>query len=271
MAPAISVVIPVKDERDSIPALAQELAVALRACHWEALWVDDGSVDGSGDLLAALGRPHRVLRMRRPSGQSAALLAGFRVARGRWIGTIDGDGQNDPADLPRLLYAGERDGVDMVTGYRVVRRDTCARRLASRVGNFVRDRITGDAIRDVGCATRVFRRGLVPDLPNFRGMHRFLPTLARMRGATIAEMPVAHRPRAGGRSKYGINDRLWCGLRDCFGVRWLRQRSNECQVDELAPPVDPALCQFSAVSVTRSCAPAAPSSRYQSRRERAPT
>src|ERR671927_76997 len=157
-------------------------------------------------------------------GQSAALTAGFHVARGTWVGTLDGDGQNDPRDLDRQLAQAISQGVDMVNGVRARRHDGVVRRASSRIANSVRNRLTHETVTDVGCATRVARRAVLLQLPFFHGMHRFLPTLVKMRGFSVSEMPVNHRKRRGGRSKYGINNRLWAGLRDLFGVRWLLSR-----------------------------------------------
>ncbi len=163
-------------------------------------------------------------------------MAGFHAARGEWVGTLDGDGQNDPADLPRLLQHAIDGDADMVNGVRARRRDGFVRRLSSRIANGVRNRLTGENVTDVGCSTRVVRREAVLRLPFFHGMHRFLPTLVRMQGFVIAEQPVNHRPRAGGTSKYGIHNRLWSGIRDLFGVRWLQSRHRRWRVAETSEP-----------------------------------
>ncbi len=236
VVPEFSVVVPVRDEVAAIPGLAAEIAAACAAAGlaWEAVWVDDGSSDGSRALLAALPAPHRLVALARGCGQSAALMAGVRQARGEWVGLLDGDGQNDPADLPRQLAHARAGGFDLVGGIRARRRDSWRRRLASVIANRVRDAVTGDRVTDVGCATRVARRAALRELPLFDGLHRFLPTLVRAQGFRIAEIPVGHRPRQGGRSKYGINDRLWRGLRDLLGVRWLLARRCVWQVDPAA-------------------------------------
>ncbi len=231
-SPLISIVIPVKNEEMNIRALAAEIDAAfVSAGHaWEALWIDDGSDDGSLACLQQLPPPHRWLSFTRNCGQSAAFACGFRAARGEWVGTLDGDGQNDPADLLRQLAHAREQRVGMVNGIRQRRKDTLVRRISSKIGNGVRNAITGRSVSDVGCSTRVMRRELVIDLPFFHGYHRFLPTLVSMQGHAIAEIPVNHRPRGGGRSKYGISNRMWSGLRDCFGVRWLRSRQRQWSV-----------------------------------------
>jgi dolichol-phosphate mannosyltransferase len=233
-APFFSLVIPVKNEEANVEALAREIDKAFAGCEyrWEALWIDDGSTDATLAKMKGLGKPHRWLSFDRNHGQSAAFAAGFRHARGEWIGTVDGDGQNDPADLRKqLAYALEK-GVDMVNGIRARRADSLVRKVSSRIGNGTRNWLTGRSVSDVGCSTRVVRREIVIDLPFFHGYHRFLPTLVGMKGCSIAEIPVNHRQRAAGKSKYGIHNRLWSGLRDCFGVRWLRQRHRAWKVAE---------------------------------------
>ena len=238
----LSVVIPIKNEEATIPSLAAEVDRAFASVDypWEAVWVDDGSTDRSVDILRALPAPHRLLRLDRNHGQSAAFMAGFRGARGAWVGTIDGDGQNDPADLPRQLAHARANGADMVNGIRAKRQDSIVRKLSSRIGNGTRNWLTGKSVADVGCSTRVVRREALLNLPFFHGMHRFLPTLVRMAGYRIDEIPVNHRQRAGGKSKYGINNRLWSGLRDIFGVRWLQSRHRTWTVVEGGEAVRPA-------------------------------
>lgn len=225
----LSIVIPVKDEQDSVGPLAAEIAAALAPTPWtwECLWVDDASSDRSAALLADLVRAdprHRLLRLAAPTGQSGALLAGFARTRGRWTATLDADLQNDPADLPRLLRMLEAGEADMINGRRAQRRDGWVRRVSSRVANGARNALTGRTVSDVGCSLRVMRRECVAGLPPFRGLHRFLPTLAAQRGFRLAETDVGHRPRVHGRTKYGVGNRLWVGIDDLFGVMWLRRR-----------------------------------------------
>jgi dolichol-phosphate mannosyltransferase len=228
----ITIVIPVKNEEETLPGLAREIdaAFASQSYRWEVLWVDDGSTDRSRELMQGLPAPHRWIALDRNHGQSAAFQAGFRAARGTWIGTLDGDGQNDPVDLPRQLARAREKGVDMVNGIRAKRQDSLLRKLSSRVGNGVRNWLTGNTVQDVGCSTRVVRREAVIDLPFFHGMHRFLPTLVQMKGHSIDEIPVNHRPRAGGASKYGLWNRLPSATRDLFGVRWLKSRNRNVRI-----------------------------------------
>jgi dolichol-phosphate mannosyltransferase len=236
-----SLVVPAYNERQSIPALAAEIDRAMRQLGepWEAIWVDDGSTDDTIDVLRSLAPPHRYLRLAENSGQSAALLAGFKAARGSWIGTLDADGQNDPADLPRLFHRAREAGVDMVNGVRRQRRDSWLRRWSSRLANAYRRALLHDGASDVGCSTRVVRHELVADLPCFDGMHRFLPSLVAARGAKVIELEVAHRPRATGVSKYGVRNRLWVGLEDVQGVRWLRARERHITISEEGPGPSP--------------------------------
>lgn len=231
----LTVLIPLKDEEENVPALGAEIRDALEGLGrtWEVLWVDDGSTDGSLTALAAEAAADpraRYLSFDANYGQSAALLAGFGAARGAVVATLDADLQNDPADLPRLLEEMEVRGLDMVNGVRARRRDSLVRKISSRIANGFRNRLTHETVSDVGCSLRVVRRELVQGLTPFRGMHRFLPTLVRLRGGTIGEVPVRHRPRVHGRTKYGINNRLWVGILDTLGVRWLQSRWVEPQV-----------------------------------------
>ena len=226
-SPYLSVVVPVFNEEESIPILAREIAASLDplGLPYEVLWVDDGSTDRGPEVLRGLAAADpraRVLRLATNSGQSAAMAAGFRYARGEVLATLDADLQNDPADLPRLLAA--LDGCDVVCGVRARRRDSWVRRVSSRLANAVRNRATGEAVTDVGCTLRVYRRDLVTAVPMFTGMHRFLPTLLRLAGARVRELPVHHRPRLHGVAKYGIHNRLWRGIVDLMAVRWMQRR-----------------------------------------------
>ncbi|MCX8085671.1 MAG: glycosyltransferase family 2 protein [Rhodocyclaceae bacterium] len=228
--PDFSIVIPVFNEADNLAPMVREIEAAFagRPETYEILFVDDASTDGSAALLEALARDHpavRTLRHRQNFGQSAAVATGFHAARGEWIGTLDGDGQNDPADLPKMLDEARRLAVDCVTGVREKRQDSFLRRLSSRVGNAFRNLLTGDEVTDSGCGARVLRAECARALPVFNGLHRFMPTLLRAQGFTVVERPVNHRPRLAGVSKYGVHNRLWRGIRDCFGVRWLKARA----------------------------------------------
>ena len=226
----LSIVIPLKDESENIGPLADELTgiMELHPWSWECVWVDDGSKDGSLLNLERLVQEdprHRYISFEKNAGQSAAFWAGFRAARGATLATIDGDGQNDPAGIPSLMEMVESGECDMANGYRARREDTLVRKLSSRIANSFRNWVTGKTVRDVGCSTRVFRRECVESLPQFKGMHRFLPTIVAIKGFRLAEAPVNHRPRVYGKTKYSIKNRLWVGLVDTFGVLWLRKRA----------------------------------------------
>lgn len=225
-SPELSVVIPVCNEVDNVAPLAREIVAALAGVRFEILFVDDGSTDGTAAAVVELQRGGlgaiRLLRHSARSGQSAAVRSGVRHARAPWIATLDGDGQNDPADLPRLFAA--RAQAELVMGNRVTRRDTWRRRLQSRVANAVRGRLLGDGTPDTGCGIKVLSRATFMELPHFDHMHRFLPALFQRAGARVISLPVGHRARERGASKYGMFDRLWVGIVDILGVMWLRRR-----------------------------------------------
>jgi glycosyltransferase involved in cell wall biosynthesis len=223
----ISVVVPAYNEAESLPEFLAELRAALDATgrRAEILLVDDGSSDGTPALLArerARDARLRPLRLDPRSGQSAAIAAGLARARGAVIVTLDADLQNDPAELPRVLDALK--DADVVSGIRAHRRDTWMRRVSSRIANATRRAAIGDPITDIGCSFKAYRREALEGLPMFVGVHRFLPALCVFRGARLAEVPLAHRPRRHGISKYGVHNRLWRGLNDLIGVRWLKSR-----------------------------------------------
>ena len=221
-SPDISVVVPVFNEERSMSTLQAELRSALAGLDHEIVFVDDGSTDQSVAKIE-VGSHVRVLLFEKNTGQSAALHAGLNAARGRIIVTIDSDLQNDPADIPRLLAEIEK-GVDLVCGYRTQRRDTVTKRLTSRIANFVRSRYTRDGVRDTGCTLKAMRRECVTALVPFKGMHRFIPALIKGAGFRILEIPVNHRPRKFGASKYGLGNRALRATADMFGVRWLLSR-----------------------------------------------
>jgi dolichol-phosphate mannosyltransferase len=235
-APEISVVVPVRDEAENIESLVAEIVAALGGRDFEIVYVDDGSTDATPQKLAAARARHamlRVLRHRRSAGQSAGLLTGIRAARGAWVATLDGDGQNDPADIPRLLArALENDRPTLVAGLRAKRRDSSLKRVSSRLANAVRGWALGDRTPDTGCGLKLFRRETFLALPSFDHMHRFLPALVQRAGGTVVNLPVNHRPRAGGRSKYGVMNRLWVGIVDLFGVMWLQRRRLDPELEE---------------------------------------
>lgn len=231
--PILSVVIPFFDEEESVENVCEELRQVLaneRDLTWELIMVDDGSKDRTPQLMNDLAIRHenfRALHLKPNSGQSAALEAGFEEALGEFIATLDGDGQNDPRDIPRLLNLLKVNRVDMICGVRQRRADNLIRRLSSRIANRVRSAVLKDNITDVGCSLRVFRRECIKRVRFFRNAHRFFPALFIMAGFTVSETPVKHRPRELGTSKYGggINSRLWVGLADLAGVFWLRKRA----------------------------------------------
>jgi glycosyltransferase involved in cell wall biosynthesis len=225
--PELTAVVPAYNEVESLPTLLGELRAALDATgrRWELVLVDDGSTDGSGELLlseAARDARLVVLRFEKNAGQSAALAAGLARARGDVVVTLDADLQNDPADLPRVLAALEH--ADVVSGVRADRQDSRMRLLSSRIANGVRRGVLGDPVTDIGCSFKAYRREALEGLPMFVGVHRFLPALCVFRGARYAEVELRHRARRHGVSKYGVSNRLWRGLADLVGVAWLKTR-----------------------------------------------
>lgn len=226
--PWLSVVVPVLDEAENVAPLIEEIERALAGVvAFEMLFVDDGSRDATLSVLAGLAATHprlRVLKHPRRFGQSAAVRSGVAAARGTWIATLDGDGQNDPADLPRLCRSLGPE-VALIAGIRRRRRDTLSKRLASRFANAVRQGLLGDGCPDTGCGLKLFRRQLFLELPYFNGMHRFLPALIQMRGGKTLNLEVAHRPRVAGRTKYGNLRRGLVGFCDLLGVYWLAKRT----------------------------------------------
>jgi glycosyltransferase involved in cell wall biosynthesis len=230
MQPDVSIIIPVKDEEENVEILAEEIDTAMNgvSLSWECVWIDDGSTDTTASLLRKLHEQdsrHSFVLLSHNFGQSAALSVGFQNAHGDIIATLDGDGQNDPADIPRLIGMLQKQDADMVNGVRQKRLDTIARKISSRIANNFRNWVTGDTVTDVGCSVRVFRSKCVKRVPVFKGMHRFFPTLVKIQGFTrIIESPVNHRPRLRGKTKYGIQNRLWVGLADLAAVKWMQSR-----------------------------------------------
>jgi len=221
-SPAVSVIVPVFNEEENISILQSELRKTLRELDHEIVFVDDGSTDHTPERIEAAPNV-RVIRFEKNSGQSAAIYAGLKAARGASLVLIDGDLQNDPADIPRLLAEITR-GADLVCGYRAQRRDTLVKRLTSWIANAVRSRFTKDGVRDTGCTLKAMRRECVNALVPFKGMHRFIPALIKGAGYRVVELPVNHRPRRFGQSKYGLGNRALRATIDMFGVRWLLAR-----------------------------------------------
>jgi dolichol-phosphate mannosyltransferase len=230
----VSVVVPVCNEQDNVLPLAREIHAALAGRYaFETIFVDDGSTDGTAAAVrqATLeGMPEvRLLRHLQRSGQSAAIATGVRHARAQAIATLDGDGQNDPADIPRLIDAlrqGQSGRLKLVMGNRTTRRDTWLRRLSSRVANGVRGWMLKDGTPDTGCGIKVFDRDVFMHMPRFNHMHRFMPALFLREGYEVVSLPVNHRERTRGKSKYGLNNRLWVGIVDLFGMMWLIRRAS---------------------------------------------
>ena len=230
----LSLVIPLYNEADNVANLVEEACRVLDGRDFEIVLVDDGSTDATVAQVPQRENV-RVIEFAKNVGQSAAMYAGIYAAKGRIIALMDGDLQNDPADLPKLL-AEFANGFDLVCGYRAKRKDTFFRRLQSRVANAVRSRFTGDGVRDTGCSLKAMRRECREALVPFRGMHRFIPALIKGLGYKITEVPVNHRPRVAGVSKYGFGNRAFRATRDMFGVKWLLSRQFQIR---LKPPSAP--------------------------------
>jgi dolichol-phosphate mannosyltransferase len=243
-APAVAVVVPVKNEVGNIAPLIAEIASALEGRAFEVIYVDDGSNDGTTFELKRLAAQHSWLRPKRHAhscGQSAAVRTGVQAARAPIVVTLDGDGQNDPAFIPKLIEAFETGGarIGLVAGQRVGRKATWFKKMQSRVANAVRGIVLRDGTRDTGCGLKAFRRDLFLALPYFDGLHRFLPALVRREGYEIGYVDVVDRPRLTGKSNYGMWDRLWIGILDLFGVWWLiRRRKRVPEVSEVNVDAD---------------------------------
>ncbi|MEO1330665.1 MAG: glycosyltransferase family 2 protein [Pseudomonadota bacterium] len=226
--PQLSLVIPVFNEAGNIAPLLAETAAAFEGRSFEIIVVDDASDDGSGAEIAAADTPARVLTHERRSGKSRALVTGFRAARGRWIATLDGDGQNDPRDVAAIADAyGDRAPEFLVAGVRNRRNDGAVKLVTSRIANFVRRRMLRDNCRDAGCGVKMMPTRFAQELPYFDNMHRFLPALARRAGLDVLEHEISDRPRQHGVSKYGFFDRAAVALLDMIGVYWLIRRASD--------------------------------------------
>ncbi len=234
--PDLSVVFPLYNEEENIPLLLREIKSAVEGkWTYEIVAVDDGSTDRSLAVLRESRAEYptlRVLALEKNTGQTAALDAAWHAARGKYVVSLDADLQNDPADIPALVRRLEESKSDMVIGVRVNRADTWSRKMQSKIGNGVRNWITGDRITDTGCSLKLVKREAIGRVRLFTGMHRFLPTLVRYAGYKVVEMPVNHRPRQFGQSKYGAMNRAFRGLADCFAVRWMGKRMLNYNVSE---------------------------------------
>jgi dolichol-phosphate mannosyltransferase len=239
----LSIVNPVKNEAGNIAPLVAEIGAALGgiAVDYEIVYVDDGSTDATAAEIARLQASNtrlRLIRHARSCGQSAAIHTGVKAARAGWIATLDGDGQNDPGDIPSLWQIARAAPARpplLIAGHRARRRDSWTKRRASRIANAVRRGMLHDDTPDTGCGLKLFPRALFLDMPYFDHMHRFLPALALREGGIVRSLPVNHRPRERGASKYGVFDRLWVGIADLFGVMWLRHRKSLPEAVEEAP------------------------------------
>lgn len=231
-----SFIIPVYNEADNIELLYNEIKKLVEnlAVACEIVWVDDGSTDSSLEIIKGLAKTDqqhsRYLCFEKNCGQSAALYAGFQAATGRYVITMDSDLQNNPKDILNMVpYLTE---YDMVTGWRKDRHDTGWRKFSSKFANGVRNRLSRETIKDTGCSLKIMKTSLLKNIKMYKGLHRFLPTLMKMEGATVIEVPVSHRPRTRGVSKYGTWDRAFSGLRDLLAVRWMQDRKIHYQIKE---------------------------------------
>lgn len=222
-----SVVIPLKNEEGNIAELIAEIEPVMTSLKapWELLCIDDGSTDKTWEILTALtkGKPFlRLIAFDKNYGQSCAFDAGFRLAKGEWIITLDGDRQNDPADIPKLLAA--KESHDLICGSRTKRKDPWHKKLTSRLANWARKSICGDSVNDTGCSLKVYRASCFKKIKMFKGMHRFLPALFTIEGFRVVEIPVNHRERTQGTTKYNLFNRSFNTIADMYAVRWMKKR-----------------------------------------------
>ena len=231
----ISVVVPVYNEEENLPILIPQIVSVVEplAQTYEMIFVDDGSTDLSRDILKKMASQYASLRLlgfKRNCGETAAGAAGLKEARGKVIVTLDADLQNDPRDIPRMLeYLKD---YDMVTGWREKREDSWVKRITSKIANRIRNRLSGETIRDSGCTYRVYKRECLQNLKLYKGMHRFMPTLVKMEGFRVVEVPISHHPRKFGASKYTTWNRMWRAFVDLLAVRWMKSRHIRYEIDE---------------------------------------
>lgn len=236
--PYYSVIIPLKDEYENLPPLLEEIEKAMTELKepWELICIDDGSTDDTRVLLSALTaeKPHiKAVFFSRNFGQSSAFAAGFQAAAGDFIISLDGDGQNDPADIPKLIAAAQN--ADLVCGWRVKRRDSWSKRLTSRCANAIRKRLCGDGMQDTGCSLKVYRKSCLQHIKLYHGLHRFLPALFIIEGFRVCEVPVNHRPRLKGKTKYSWFNRSFNTIADLWAVCWMRSRHLRYEIEKTLP------------------------------------
>jgi len=231
----ISVVVPVYNEEENLPVLIPKIGEVFEGIGlpYEMIFVDDGSSDGSLKVIKEMASRYprlRIIKLKQNRGLSSALLAGMREARGEKVVTLDADLQNDPADIPKLLgYLGP---YDMATGWRQKREDPWLKKISSKIANAIRNRLSGEEIKDSACTLRAFKRECVQNIPVFNGMHRFLSTLVKMEGYRVIEVPVIHHPRKFGKSKYNIRNRMVRAFVDLLAVRWMKGRHIRYEIEE---------------------------------------
>lgn len=230
-----SIVLPIYNERENLPQLFEEIFTVMNSLSapFELLCVDDCSTDQSRSFIVEYMATHPAIKLisfRKNNGQSAALSAGFLKAKGEYVITLDADLQNDPADITEMIEY--LDKYDMVSGWRKERHDSLIRKISSKIANTIRNKLSRENINDTGCSLKIIKREYLGRIKMFKGMHRFLPTLMRMEGAKVIEVPVRHRPRIAGNSNYGVWDRAFSGLRDLLAVRWMQDRFIQHEIEE---------------------------------------
>jgi len=230
----LSVVVPIFNEEENIEELVHEITHSLEDINFEIIVVDDKSSDGSLQILQKIKKTNarlRVVKHSRNYGQSFAVRSGIKHAKSEWIATLDGDGQNDPNDIPNLYRALIKNNTSenkvLIAGHRVKRKDSWLKKFSSKYANKLRSKVLKDQVPDTGCGLKLFPRDFFLDLPSFNHMHRYIPALFISRGGKVLSIEVNHRPRVKGSSKYGFNNRFWVGIKDILGVRWLQKRSKE--------------------------------------------